>query len=159
MSPDRPLDPMVSLYAFYKEHVRELRNTGYSPREAFWLNFACLPFLPWDEDAESEIHLSDLFRLYVGIYLKSVDEDLRPEDKPAFIELLRERYDMVQSIIATTHLSRSALELGRFVLPCEQNTVRWTHAGLTVLHTADEWKKQRQHEPIRCRLVDDLDAG
>jgi len=79
------------LYVFYKDHVKQLQNAGYSPKEAFWLNFACLPFLPWDEKSENEICLSQVLTLYFGIYRSRVDSNIKPDDQPAFIEMLKDR--------------------------------------------------------------------
>ena len=35
----------------HQEHVKELGKLGYSAKEAFWVDFACLPFLPWNKTA------------------------------------------------------------------------------------------------------------
>jgi len=149
----------TSLYKFYKDHVEQLRDAGYSPKEAFWLDFACLPFLPWDEHAENEIRLSQVLRLYFRIYSSSIDSNIKPEDKPAFIDLLKDRYDMVRNIISTVASSQLQLELGRFILPDHNDDEMWVHAGLVVLNTKFEWEEQRRQNPIPYRLVNDCEPA
>lgn len=68
MTKDKMVDVLASLYLLYKSHAEELKKAGYSQEEAFWLNFACLPFLPWTEQSENEIRLTQVVRLYLGIY-------------------------------------------------------------------------------------------
>jgi hypothetical protein len=74
-----PSEILAALYLLYKDHFRNLQNAGYSHKEGFWLGFACLPFLPWDERAEDEIRLSQVLRLYSGIYQYYVDATIKAE--------------------------------------------------------------------------------
>jgi PAS domain S-box-containing protein len=157
VSLEEPSEIITSLYVFYKDHVKQLQNAGYSPKEAFWLNFACLPFLPWDEKSENEICLSQVLTLYFGIYRSHVDSNIKPDDQPAFIEMLKDRFNMVQNIISTVNPPRLQLELGRFVLPDQSDEIKWAYAGSIVLNTKLEWEKQQRHYPIPCKLVEDYE--
>ena len=149
-------DQMISLYAFHMEHRRQLANAGYSTSEAFWLNFACLPFLPWDDKSENEVGLTQLLKLYLEIYKDNVDRNLKPQNEQAFVSLLKERFDMVRQIISKADPSQLRLELGRFILPGESDVVKRKEAALIVLNTTVEWEKQRPQDSIPCKLVEDI---
>jgi hypothetical protein len=152
----QPPEPAISLYEFYTEHTRVLQNVGYSRREAFWLHFGCLPFLPWDDRSENEIKLSQVFSLYASIYRDNIDGDVTVEDEPAFIKLLEERYRMVLDLTSTENTMQLALEVGRFVLPGQNDAEKCTYAGLIVFNTKDEWEQQRRRNTIPCKLIEDV---
>lgn len=152
----QPPEPMISLHEFYTEHTTALQNVGYSRREAFWLHFGCLPFLPWDDQSESQIKLSQVFSLYASIYRDEIDNDVKAEDEPAFIKLLEERYRMVLDLLSTENTMQPALELGRFVLPDQNDDTKCTYAGLIVLNTKDEWEQLRREDTIPCKLIEDV---
>lgn len=152
----QPPEPMISLYEFYMEHTAALQNVGYSRREAFWLHFGCLPFLPWDDQSENKIRLSQVFSLYASIYRDNIDGGVKAEDEPAFIKLLEERYRMVLDLISTENTMELALELGRFVLPGQNDATKCTYTGLIVLNTKDEWEQLRREDTIPCKLVEDV---
>lgn len=145
-----------SLYLLYKSHVSELCKVGYSIEHAFWLDFACLPFLPWDDQAKDQINLSQVLELYVGIYQFNTNSSLQPMDIPAFINLLIDRYRMAKDIVAMEDKSRRSLELGKFALPGEKDAAKLKLAGSIVFHTIEEWQKQQGRERLPCRLVEDI---
>jgi len=149
-------EPMISLYEFCTEHTTALQNAGYSRSEAFWLHFACLPFLPWDDQSENKIKLSQVFSLYASIYRDNIDGNVKAEDEPAFIKLLQERHKMILDLMSTDNTMQLALEVGRFVLPGQNDPTKCTHAGLIVLSTKDEWEQQRQENTIPCKLIEDV---
>ena len=156
MLPEQPPEPVISLYKFYTEHTTALQNIGYSRREAFWLHFGCLPFLPWDDQSENKIKLSEVFGLYASIYRDSIDGNVKAEDKPAFIKLLEERYRMLLDLMSTDDTMQLALEVGRFVLPGQNDATKCSYAGLIVLNTKDEWEQQRRQNTIPCKLIEDV---
>lgn len=147
---------MASLYEFYTEHTTALQNIGHSPNEAFWLHFACLPFLPWDDEAENEVRLSQILSLYLSIYRDNIDSHIKPEDETAFIKLLEERYTMVLELMSAENPSQSLLELAGFVLPGQNNATKCAHAGFIVLNTKREWERQQRQHPLPYRLVRDI---
>jgi hypothetical protein len=83
----------------HREHVSQLCRLGYSPREAFWLNLACLPFLPWSRGAAHEMPLNRVLAVYADLYDSTV-EPLAMEDEAEFLGLLRDRYVHIREILA-----------------------------------------------------------
>lgn len=148
--------PIVSLYAFYVKHAKQLQSVGYLPVQTFWLNFACVPFLPWDEDGQNDVCVSQILRLYLSIYRVNICKGMIPGSQRAFMKLLEERYVMVQQMLPATFSAPAVLDLGRFALPGEQDDAKCTHAGLVVLNTKSEWESQKSSNPIPCRLVQDI---
>lgn len=145
-----------SLYLLFKSHVNEVCKIGYSFEQAFWLNFACLPFLPWDDQAKDQINLSQVLKLYVGIYQFNTNNSLQPTDITAFINLLIDRYKMAKDIVAMENKSLRSLELGKFALPGEKDTAKLILAGSIVLNTIIEWQKQQGQDMLPCKLVEDI---
>jgi hypothetical protein len=158
MSSEDPSEIMSLLYLFYKDHSEKLRDVGYSPAGAFWINFACLPFLPWSERSEKTIRLSQALRLYLGIYRYYIDSSMKEQREPDFIELLKDRYYAVKDMVSRADASQSdiELELGRFILPRSDNAEMQIHAGLVVLNTKLEWERQKRREPLACGFVEDI---
>lgn len=144
------------LYLLYKYQAQELRKMGYSCAQAFWLNFACLPFLPWDRKAQDQVTLTQVLQLYLGIHQFNTDNALKPQAIPAFIELLIDRYKMARNLVGNQEESRLTLELGRFALPGEQDTAKLNQAASIVLSTIAEWQKQSGQERLPCRLMEDI---
>ncbi len=157
---DRPEQVQVlgSLYLLYKSHSMQLQAVGYTKTEAFWLNFACLPFLPWAEQSQDQLKLTQVLRLYLGIHQYNTGGDLKPEAVPAFLELLADRYRMAKDIAAVEDASQRERELGRFALPGERDRARSTRAASIVLHTIAEWQKQEGQDRLPCALVEDIDG-
>ncbi len=157
---DRPqqVQTLGSLYLLYKSHSVQLQAVGYTKMEAFWLNFACLPFLPWAEQSEDRLKLTQVLRLYLGIHQYNMGGDLKPEAIPAFLELLADRYRMARKIAAVEDACQRERELGRFALPGERDSTRSTKAASIVLHTIAEWQEQKEPDRLPCMLVEDIDG-
>jgi hypothetical protein len=151
------IEALGSLYLLYKSHSAQLQEVGYTQTEAFWLNFGCLPFLPWAEQSKERLTLTQVLRLYLGIYQYSAGGEIRPEGVAAFLELLADRYRMVREIAARADASQVASELGRFALPGDRDAARTTRAGALVLHTIAEWRKLTGDNRLPCMLVEDID--
>ena len=64
MDRQEQVQTLGSLYLLYKSHCSQLQAVGYTKAEAFWLNFACLPFLPWAEQSENRFNLTQVLRPY-----------------------------------------------------------------------------------------------
>lgn len=158
MSPADISEIAASLYLFYKEHSEKLRDIGYSNAGAFWINFACLPFLPWSKSSEETLRLSQALRLYLGIYRYYIDTDMNEQREPDFIDLLRDRYYVVKNMVSRADASQSEidLELGRFILPKSNSAEMQIQAGLIVLNTKLEWERQKGREPLPCSFVEDI---
>ena len=142
-----------SLRWMHQEHVKDLCRLGYSPREAFWLDFACLPFLPWDGANGSEMPLSRVLRLYADLYHSTIDSR-SPGDEPAFLELLRQRYHHMREVVAAASASSSSDTRSRTSEATDTGPAKWALGGLIVLRTAREWRTHQAGFP--CRLMEDL---
>jgi hypothetical protein len=119
MNREERVQLLGSLYLLYKFHAEELAKVGYTPKEAFWLNFTCLPFLPWDDQSGDKIYLTEVLRLYLGIYQYNTKSSISPENVPAFLEMLVDRYRMAKDIVAIKDQSQRNIQLGRLALPEE----------------------------------------
>ncbi len=152
-------DVLQSIRWMHGEHVKDLRELGYSPKEAFWLNFACLPFLPWDQAAGPELRLSTILGLYADLHRSTVGP-VEPADSQAFLNLLKQRYRTIRQQVAATQeataSSESVHESAAPDSPAGPNgdPPRWMLAGLIVMRTAREWRQHRSTFP--CRLVEDI---
>ncbi len=155
LRPDWLRDILQSIRWMHGEHVKDLRGLGYSPKEAFWLDFACLPFLPWDKGSGREMRLSAILKLYADIHCSTVGT-VKPADTQAFLDLLRQRYRTIRQKIAESG-ARAREEMGR--LPASEvrpqgELAKEALAGLIVMQTAREWGRHRSAFP--CRLVEDI---
>jgi hypothetical protein len=146
---------LQSIRWMHREHVKDLRRAGYSPKEAFWLDFACLPFLPWDKAAGPELRLSTILGLYADIHRSTVGP-LGPVDAKAFLNLLKQRYRTIRQKVAET--GGPAPEAARAQSPAESKQSagdsKEALAGMIVMRTAREWGQHRSAFP--CRLVEDI---
>ncbi|MEN6423863.1 MAG: hypothetical protein ABFE13_00760 [Phycisphaerales bacterium] len=153
--PDWLHDILQSIRWMHREHVKDLRGLGYSPKEAFWLDFACLPFLPWDKTAGPEMRLSVILKLYADIHCSTVGP-VKSADTQAFLALLKQRYRTIRQRISES-VGHAREEVGRQPAvdggPRTGDT-REVMAGLIVMQTAREWGRHRSTFP--CRLVEDI---
>jgi len=150
--PDWFSEVLNSLRWMHQEHVKALRELGYSPKEAFWLDFACLPFLPWDGANGSEMPLSRLLALYADLYHSTIDS-LDPAEEPAFVELLRRRYHRMRQVVAAAPEPSSGGAACRTFEALDTEPAKCALGGLIVQWTAREWQTHRDGFP--CRLVED----
>lgn len=143
---------LKSIRWMHQEHVRDLTKLGYSPKEAFWLDFACLPFLPWSRSSPNGIDLGTILELYTDLYRRTVGP-LKPADSGGFGILLRQRYRSVrQMVVASGGLRHDGtpVDAAGWVDSGQQ---KWALAGLIVLWTARQWQAHPSAFP--CRLVED----
>jgi hypothetical protein len=153
--PDWLRDILQSIRWMHREHVKGLRGLGYSLKEAFWLDFACLPFLPWNRAAGPEMRLSVILRLYADIHCSTVGP-VKPADTQAFLDLLKQRYRTIRQKVAE---SSAGAQEGTGQLPASNvrprdEAPKEALAGLIVMQTAREWGQHRSAFP--CRLVEDI---
>lgn len=150
--PDWLQDVLQSIRWIHGEHVKDLRELGYSSKEAFWLNFACLPFLPWDASAGPEIRLSELLELYADLHRSTVGP-LQSDDTQAFLDLLKHRYRTIRRSVAESESMPRKQPVDPSV--CTENGAsKSALAGLIITQTAREWQQHRSTFP--CRLVEDV---
>jgi len=149
--PDGPHEILQSIGWMHQEHVQDLGRLGYSPKEAFWLDFACLPFLPWNASAPGSIELSTVLDVYADLYHLTVGP---PEsDGESFTALLRQRYDHVRRLVVASgglHHDGARIDASGWTNSGQR---KWALAGLIVLWTARQWQQHPSAFP--CRLVED----
>ena len=147
-------DILQSIRWMHREHVKDLRGLGYSPKEAFWLDFACLPFLPWDKAAGPELRLSTILsalRGHPSLHRRS------PWSPRA-----RRRSSICSNKDIARSARRSRESDGPTPKPAgldpsvctEKGPPKWALAGLIITRTAREWRQHRSVFP--CRLVEDV---
>ncbi len=151
--PDVSHEVLQSLRWMHQEHVRDLCRLGYSSKEAFWLDFACLPFLPWNGSNGSEMPLSRILRLYAELY-RSTTNSLYPGEESAFLALLRQRYHHMRQVVAASPAAASGDATNCMPVGMETQPAKWGLGGLIVLRTAREWQTHPAGFP--CRLMEDL---
>jgi hypothetical protein len=72
VQPDWSHEVLKSLRGMHQEHVKDLCQLGYASKEAFWLDFACVPFLPWSRSAPGRMELRAVLDLYADLYRLTV---------------------------------------------------------------------------------------
>jgi len=158
-------DKFKDLYWLYKRDVKGWEKRGFSHEESFWLNFAAISSpLVWDNKADIQVKLSEVFRLYLSIYCEHINPQMKVCDEPEFIEILKERYYKFNGIIDRGPFrlenetaddfatNRFFLELGWFLLGKDANIIRVTQAALSVLEVINTWADN----PLPLKLVRDV---
>jgi len=146
---------LQSIRWMHQEHVKDLRGLGYSPKEAFWLDFACLPFLPWNKTTGPELRLSMILGLYADIHRSTVgsQDSVNPQ---AFVGLLKQRYRTIRRQVAES--AKPAADAGNSQARADskpsEGGSKVAMAGVIVMRTASEWGQHRSAFP--CRLVEDI---
>jgi hypothetical protein len=95
-----PSEAVEVLYRLHESRVRDLQEHGFSYEQAFWIDFAEVALMPWDDAGEIEIRLSEIFRMYLTIYCEKINANMKVEDESAFLEGLAEKYDLVNEIVS-----------------------------------------------------------
>ena len=152
VQPDCSHEVLQSIRWMHQEHVKDLCRLGYSSKEAFWLDFACLPFLPWSRSAHSCVELATVLGLYADLYRLTVGP-LEPADADAFDGLLRRRYRSVREMVAASGGLRQDGARVDASGWADSGQQKWALAGLIVLWTARQWQQHPSAFP--CRLVED----
>lgn len=148
-------DILQSIRWMHQEHVKDLRGLGYSPKEAFWLDFACLPFLPWDKTKGPELRLSMILGLYADIHRSTVGSQ-EPVNAQAFLSLLKQRYRTIRRQVAESGAPAPKATPPQTSVDSKPPTgdSKEALAGFIVMRTASEWGQHRSAFP--CRLVEDI---
>lgn len=143
---------LKSLRWMHQEHVQDLGRLGYSSKEAFWLDFACVPFLPWSRSAHCGMELGTVLDLYLDLYRLTVGP-LEPADPETFTTLLRQRFYSVRRMVTASgglYQDGARVDASGWTKPSQE---KWALAGLIVLWTARQWHEHPSAFP--CRLIED----
>jgi len=154
MSDEIRQDALAGLCQIYRACSQMYLSSGYSPEEAFWMQFAEISVsTKWDKNATREVNLSDVLWLYLTIYRKDVRPEMPVQDDALFLKVLREGFDLAESAISDSRLdiNQKMLSLGRFVLPGNPSVVRQTEAAMIVMKAINAY-----HARIPFKLVRDV---
>jgi len=58
----------------------------FSFEQAFWIDFVSMALCTWDDDAEDEIRLSEIFRVYLTIYREEIVKNMSLENELSFFK-------------------------------------------------------------------------
>jgi hypothetical protein len=138
---DGPIaEGIAFLYQLYKPMSEQNLSQGYSPEEAFWMQFAVISFSTiWDRNATREVNLSDVLLMYLTIYREEVRPEMPVQEDARFLEVLRQRFGMAEQILHDLRIDFNPrmLLLGRFVLTGNPNVVRQVEAAMMVIEAAN----------------------
>ena len=139
------------LNKLYEISTKELAEQGYSKEEAFWFGFAVTCCYIWDPKAEIEIHLSEIFRLFLTIYCENIDLKMKVEEETGFIELLKEQYAKIrQSVLEIEDPYESSMQLGKIIHKDKLNIIKQALTANSVLSYA------HATVPMPFRLLEDI---
>jgi hypothetical protein len=136
------------MHQLFEDHANSLERLGYSAKEIFWLNLACLPFLPWDNSTGQEVRLSDLLDSFLHLYQTQAEDD-PGENRLGLSRLLKQRYFRVAQVVRCP------------VAPCLSGGVgpgdarvpdKWSTAAVLIQQIARQWQSS---PALPFRLVED----
>jgi hypothetical protein len=121
------LSDAVYSYNSCKDVIRNVREQGYSSKQAFWISFAIgslHPFLYEEEDAEvmeieDAIQLSVIFDIFFTVYREEVDRDTKVKDTKVerwqFLKILEMHFDLIRNIVYKGNPDYVGRQLFRFL--------------------------------------------
>ena len=126
MEMEHPSEVVRGFYEFCRGQMQRLMDTPKTCEkffmerltfeQAFWINFTTIALCTWSDDAEYEIRLSEIFRVYLTIYCEEIDRNMKVKDEPSFLRLLKEKYDRPKKILFEKDESKAGLYLARLAL-------------------------------------------
>jgi hypothetical protein len=143
---EQHIEGMVHLV--FGDHADQLGRLGFSATESFWLSFACLPFVPWDDSTPGEVHVSDLLNSFLRLYQAQVEE-LSAEDQCRLRGLLKCRYLQLTQVIrnpASTCCKETSLHVTGV-------PDKWSTAAILIQQIAHKWQSG---PAFPYRLVEDI---
>lgn len=140
-SKDGTMEPLPDIlkgfHELYRVQTEGLKEDGYTEEQAFWYSFAITSLYVGDPNAEIEVNLSQIFRLYLSIYGETVDKEMKVEEESNFIELLKQKYEKIREIVLMNNDSiASAKDLSSLVLGKEANIIDAAFIGPHILSSA-----------------------
>lgn len=126
MEMEHPSEVVRGFHEFCRGQMQRIRDTPQTCQkffmeritfeQAFWVNFISIALCAGNNDAECEIRLSEVFRVYLTIYCEEIDKNMKVEDEPCFLALLKEKYDRAKKIFFEKDDSKVGLYLARLAL-------------------------------------------
>jgi len=133
-----------------RELAEFLGGEVFSFEQVFWIDFVSVALCTWDHNAEDEIRLSEIFKLYLTIYRGEILKNMSFEDELSFLNVLREKYDEANRIFHEAEESKAAWQLGQLALGEEIIVMRLILAGKHIL------SHMINCPPMPLRLVKDV---
>ncbi len=154
---EKPSELVRGFYQFCMECINkdidisknsELPGKALSFKNAFWKNFISLAISTFDDDAEYEIKLSEVFRVYLTIYKNKIDRNMCSEEtlslnehqkELSFLKHLKDVYDEANRILHEEEDSKVGLRLARLILKEEYeeiNVARLLSLSLNIVSSA-----------------------
>jgi len=87
---EKPSKVVRGFYKFCRKRMRQIRKRrkiakllgeAFTIEQAFWIHVVSMALCTWDDDAEHEIRLSEIFRVYLTIYREEIDRNLSLENE------------------------------------------------------------------------------
>jgi hypothetical protein len=144
-------EPIKVLYKLHEVSTKGLAEQGYSEEEAFWFGFAVTCCYIWDPNAEVEINLSEIFRLYLTIYCEKMNPEMKVKEEARFIELLKEKYKQIRQIVLEIEDPyESTMKLGEIIHKEKLNVIKQALTADGVLSYA------QATVPMPFKLIKDI---
>ena len=156
---EQPSEIAKSFYEFCRQHIQQLRTKpkiedllgeAFTFEQAFWIHFVSMALCTWDDDAEYEIRLTEIFAVFLTLYREEIAVTMNREDELLFVKLLKDRFDTANTIFFEEEDSKACMRLARLALGKEMDVTRLTLAALDIpsLSTANS--------PLPFRLIEDI---
>lgn len=156
---EHPSEVVRGFYEFCRERMCQIRERpkiakllgeAFTIEQAFWIHVVSMALCTWDDDAEHEIRLSEIFRVYLTIYREEIDRNLSLENELLFLKVLKYKYDKANKIFHEDEESKVGLHLAHLALGRKANVIRLTLAALDIPAFAASTC------PLPFRLVEDI---
>lgn len=156
---EHPSDVVRGFYEFCRQCIRQIRERPkiaqvigevFTFEQAFWIHVVSMALCTWDDDAEHEIRLSEIFRVYLTIYREEIDKKMSLESESIFLKVLKYKYDKANKIFHEDEESKVGLHLAHLALGRKVNVIRLTLASLDIPAFAASTC------PLPFRLVEDI---
>lgn len=158
MQMEQPSEVVRGFYEFCKDEMHRLRDMPKLVKifverltfeQAFWVNFTTIALCTWDDDAEYEIRLSEIFRVYLTIYCEEIDRNMKVEDESCFLTLLKEKYDRANEILFEKDESKAGLYLARSILGETADVIKMVYLAAEIPGVA------AATSPLPFKLIED----
>lgn len=155
---EQPSETAMSFYEFCMQSIQahienpkiaQVIGEAYTFEQAFWINFVVMALCTWDDDSEYEIKLSEVFRVYLTIYMNDIVKNMGTEDEFLFIKILKDKYDTANKIFEEEDEQKVGLLLARLALGEEVYVFKLVLGALDIPSLII-------YPPIPLRLVKDI---
>ena len=156
---EQPSEVAKSFYEFCRQCIQQLRERpktadylgeAFTFEQAFWIHFVSMALCTWDDDAEYEIRLTEIFAVFLAIYREEIAVNMSKEDELLFVKSLKDRFDAASTIFFEEENSKAGMRLAHLALGEEINVIRLTLAALDIPSFS------ATNSPLPFRLVEDI---